>query len=79
MYNFQILCLRKPRIAHLEASTDLMNPLVYEGVTIEKKFGTDCIRINGVLHQVPVNEMNCVEVNGNLVSFGYFLPQEYCI
>ena len=80
MYNFQILCLGKPRTARLEATTDLMNPLVYEGVTIEKKFGTDCIRINGVLHQTPVNETHCVQLDNNtFVSFGYFLPEEYCI
>lgn len=76
MYNFQILCLDKPNTTQLEASTDLMNPLVYEGITIEKKFGTDCILINGNEYQVPVNETNCVEADGNLVSFGYFLADE---
>ena len=77
MYKFQILHFSKPRVAHLEASTYLLNPLVYEGVTIEKKFGTDCIRINGVLHQTPVNEMHCVQLDNNtFVNFGYFLEDE---
>jgi len=77
MYKVQILRFSKPRVEHLEASTYLLNPLVYEGVTIEKNLGTDCIRINGILHQVPVNEMNCVQLdNTTFVNFGYFLEDE---
>jgi len=77
MYKVQILRFSKPRVEHLEASTYLLNPLVYEGVTIEKKFGTDCIRINGVLHQTPVNELHTVQlVNTTFVNFGYFLEDE---
>ena len=77
MYKVQILRFSKPRVEHLEASTYLLNPLVYEGVTIEKKSGTDCIRINGVLHQTPVNEMHCVQLdNTTFVNFGYFLEDE---
>jgi hypothetical protein len=76
MYNFQILCLTKSPTTYLETNTDLVNPLVYEGIKIEKQFGTDCIQINGAQYQVPVNETKCVNINGNVVRFGYFLLEE---
>jgi hypothetical protein len=75
MYNFQVLCLTNSPATYFEATTDLVNPLMYEGIKIEKQFGTDCIRINGTQYQVPVNEMHCVNVNGNVVRFGYFLTE----
>lgn len=72
MYNFLVIRLCQDQATLLEAITNLVSPLVYEGLEITRKAGTDYIFINGTKYLVPANEKNTIEVNGTSISFSYF-------
>jgi hypothetical protein len=77
MYSFQITHLNEGHVVQMLMNTSLVNPFKYEGITIEKVLGTDCILINGEKYRVPVNRMNHIEINeGTFIGFGYFLTEE---
>ena len=72
MYEFLVIRLCQDQTTLLEAITNLASPLVYEGLEITRKAGTDCIFINGQQYSVPTNGKNTIEVNGTSISFSYF-------
>jgi len=77
MYTFQIIHSNQGHIVQMLVTTSLVNPFKYEGLIIEKNFGTDSILINGEKYQVPVNRISHVDINETTsVSFGYFLLEE---
>ena len=76
MYTFQITHLDQGHVIQMLVTTSLVNPFKYEGLIIEKNFGTDSILINGEKYQVPVNRVSHVDINETTsVSFGYFLTE----
>jgi len=76
MYSLQITYLDQGHVVQMLVNTSLVNPFVYEGLTIQKVLGTDCVLINGEKYRVPVNRMNHIEVNEHtFVGFGYFLTE----
>ena len=74
MYEFLVIRLCQDQTTLLEAITNLVSPLVYEGLEITRKAGTDYIFINGQRYSVPTNGKNTIEVNGTSISFSYFTP-----
>jgi hypothetical protein len=76
MYSLQITHLDNGHVVQMLVNTSLVNPFTYEGITIEKVLGTDCVLVNGEKYRVPVNRMNHIEINENVfVGFGYFLTE----
>jgi len=74
MHNFLVIRLCQDQATLLEAITNLVSPLVYEGLEITRKAGIDCIFINGTKYLVPANGKNIVEENDISISFSYFTP-----
>jgi hypothetical protein len=72
VYAFLVIRLCQDQTTLLEAITNLVSPLVYEGLEITRKAGTDYIFINGQQYSVPTSGKNTIEVNGTSISFSYF-------
>ena len=72
MYEFLVIHLCQDQTTLLEAITNLVSPLVYEGLEITRKAGTDYIFINGQQYSVPTSGKNTIEVNCTSISFSYF-------
>ena len=74
MYEFLVIRLCQDQTTLLEAITNLVSPLVYEGLEIKRELDTNCILINGTKYLVPANERSIVEENDISISFSYFTP-----
>jgi len=72
MYDFLVIRLCQDQATLLEAITNLLNPLVHDGIEIQRGLDTGCILINGEQYSIPATGKSSVEVNNASISFGYF-------
>ena len=74
MYNFLVIRLCQDQATLIEAITNLVSPLVHDGIEIKRELDTNCVLINGTKYLVPANGKNIVEENDISISFSYFTP-----